>query len=253
MQRRHVITGALAALVLSAAPAQSQGVFGKIKQRASSEVESQGGRRDREGGEGRHLCDHRQGVHQEGARFRRAGEGHRQERKARLERRLGRGNQRRGGAGGDRSPTMIRRASRAAPRRLRRRRASAPGAGAWLNYDFVPGSRTIFYDDFSGDEVGDFPRRMKLERRQPRGREHQGAEDAALGGRRRDLHRACRRSCRRALHRGGRVSQPGGQQSHGSAHRWQQQSLRLLPAVGVRRRGVEVGLEGNGKASRRAS
>ena len=34
--------------------------------------------------------------------------------------------------------------------------APAPGAGAWLNYDFVPGSRTIFYEDFSGDEVGDF-------------------------------------------------------------------------------------------------
>lgn len=38
MQCRHVITGALTALVLCAAPAQSQGVFGKIKQRVSSEV-----------------------------------------------------------------------------------------------------------------------------------------------------------------------------------------------------------------------
>jgi OmpA-OmpF porin, OOP family len=33
----------------------------------------------------------------------------------------------------------------------------------WLNYDFVRGSRTIFYEDFSGDDVGDFPRRMKLD------------------------------------------------------------------------------------------
>jgi OOP family OmpA-OmpF porin len=40
--------------------------------------------------------------------------------------------------------------------------SSPPGAGAWLNYDFVPGSRTIFYEDFANDDVGDFPRRMKL-------------------------------------------------------------------------------------------
>ena len=38
MHCRHVITGALTALVLIAAPARSQGVFGKIKQRVSSEV-----------------------------------------------------------------------------------------------------------------------------------------------------------------------------------------------------------------------
>ncbi len=40
--------------------------------------------------------------------------------------------------------------------------SSTAGAGIWLSYDFVPGSRTIFYDDFSDDDVGDFPRRMKL-------------------------------------------------------------------------------------------
>ncbi|MEO8881239.1 MAG: OmpA family protein [Gemmatimonadaceae bacterium] len=38
----------------------------------------------------------------------------------------------------------------------------AAGAGAWLNYDFIPGNRTMFYEDFSGEEVGDFPARMKL-------------------------------------------------------------------------------------------
>ncbi|MBK5188931.1 MAG: hypothetical protein JJD97_11860, partial [Gemmatimonadaceae bacterium] len=41
MRRRHVVFGALAALaalVLTASPAYSQGIFGKIKQRASSEV-----------------------------------------------------------------------------------------------------------------------------------------------------------------------------------------------------------------------
>jgi OOP family OmpA-OmpF porin len=39
----------------------------------------------------------------------------------------------------------------------------APGQGAWLNYDFVPGDRTIFFEDFTGNEVGDFPRRLRLQ------------------------------------------------------------------------------------------
>jgi OOP family OmpA-OmpF porin len=39
---------------------------------------------------------------------------------------------------------------------------SAPGEGAWLNYDFKPGDRVLFYDDFASDEVGDFPRRLEL-------------------------------------------------------------------------------------------
>ena len=38
-----------------------------------------------------------------------------------------------------------------------------PGEGAWVNYDFVPGSRPLFVTDFSGDEVGAFPRRLRLE------------------------------------------------------------------------------------------
>lgn len=40
--------------------------------------------------------------------------------------------------------------------------AEAPGKGVWLNYDFVPGDRTIWWEDFSGDAVADFPRRMEL-------------------------------------------------------------------------------------------
>ena len=32
-----------------------------------------------------------------------------------------------------------------------------PGVGAWLNYDFIPGDRVLFFDDFSGDHVGDLP------------------------------------------------------------------------------------------------
>jgi OmpA-OmpF porin, OOP family len=39
---------------------------------------------------------------------------------------------------------------------------AAPGEGEWLNYDFKPGDRVLFYDDFSADNVGDFPRRLEL-------------------------------------------------------------------------------------------
>ncbi len=37
-----------------------------------------------------------------------------------------------------------------------------PGQGAWANYDFKPGARVIFTDDFTKDEVGDFPRRLEF-------------------------------------------------------------------------------------------
>lgn len=37
-----------------------------------------------------------------------------------------------------------------------------PGEGAWANFDFKPGDRIIFADDFSKDEVGDFPRRFEF-------------------------------------------------------------------------------------------
>jgi OOP family OmpA-OmpF porin len=40
--------------------------------------------------------------------------------------------------------------------------AARPGEGAWANYDFVPGERVLFAEDFSADRVGDFPRRMTL-------------------------------------------------------------------------------------------
>lgn len=37
------------------------------------------------------------------------------------------------------------------------------GAGAvWANYDFVPGARTFFYEDFKNDQVGNFPRRYEF-------------------------------------------------------------------------------------------
>lgn len=37
---------------------------------------------------------------------------------------------------------------------------SKPGEGAWVNYDFVPGERPLFIEDFTADAVGDFPRRI---------------------------------------------------------------------------------------------
>ncbi|MEZ5319375.1 MAG: OmpA family protein [Vicinamibacterales bacterium] len=40
--------------------------------------------------------------------------------------------------------------------------AQKPGTGAWANYDFVPGDRVLFFDDYSADRVGDFPRRFEL-------------------------------------------------------------------------------------------
>jgi OOP family OmpA-OmpF porin len=40
--------------------------------------------------------------------------------------------------------------------------ALKPGEGAWANYDFKPGERVLYADDFTADEVGDFPKRMEF-------------------------------------------------------------------------------------------
>ncbi len=43
--------------------------------------------------------------------------------------------------------------------------AAAPkkaGEGAFVNFDFVPGDRVLFYDDYTADNVGDFPRRIEF-------------------------------------------------------------------------------------------
>ena len=37
-----------------------------------------------------------------------------------------------------------------------------PGQGAWANYDFKPGDRILYASDFSGDEVGDFPKSLEF-------------------------------------------------------------------------------------------
>ena len=39
----------------------------------------------------------------------------------------------------------------------------AAGEGAFVNFDFVPGDRVLFYDDFTADNVGDFPRRIEFQ------------------------------------------------------------------------------------------
>lgn len=37
-----------------------------------------------------------------------------------------------------------------------------PGEGVWENYDFVPGERVLFFEDFSSEQVGNFPRRLEF-------------------------------------------------------------------------------------------
>lgn len=37
-----------------------------------------------------------------------------------------------------------------------------PGTGVWANYDFVPGDRVLFAEDFTGADVGDFPPRLEF-------------------------------------------------------------------------------------------
>ena len=37
-----------------------------------------------------------------------------------------------------------------------------PGVGVWLNYDFVPGDKVLFFDDFADDNVGDLPKHEDL-------------------------------------------------------------------------------------------
>lgn len=59
--------------------------------------------------------------------------------------------------------------------------AAAGGAGpanaanAFANYDFVPGTRPLYIDDFTSDAVGDFPKRLKWENGNYEVVEHEGA------------------------------------------------------------------------------
>jgi outer membrane protein OmpA-like peptidoglycan-associated protein len=54
--------------------------------------------------------------------------------------------------------------------------APAPAAGLFVNYDFVPGERVIYYADFTDDQVGNFPERLTFV--------EGNMEVAELGGRR---------------------------------------------------------------------
>lgn len=40
--------------------------------------------------------------------------------------------------------------------------ALAPGEGVWANYDFVPGERVLFAEDFSNTMIGRFPQRLEF-------------------------------------------------------------------------------------------
>lgn len=40
--------------------------------------------------------------------------------------------------------------------------ARLPGEGAWANYDFIPGDRVLFSEDFTSDRVGNFPSRLEF-------------------------------------------------------------------------------------------
>jgi outer membrane protein OmpA-like peptidoglycan-associated protein len=54
--------------------------------------------------------------------------------------------------------------------------APATAASVWVNYDFVPGERAIYFADFTQDQVGNFPQRLQLV--------EGNMEVAELGGRR---------------------------------------------------------------------
>src|SRR4051812_10514271 len=48
----------------------------------------------------------------------------------------------------------------------------------WANYDFVPGQRTIFFTDFTEDEVGNFPQRLDFKSGQMEVVEFEGGQRA---------------------------------------------------------------------------
>jgi outer membrane protein OmpA-like peptidoglycan-associated protein len=52
----------------------------------------------------------------------------------------------------------------------------APGKGTWNSYDFIPGDRTIWFEDFTSDAVGQRPKRMA--------KTDEGLEVVAIRGRR---------------------------------------------------------------------
>jgi OmpA-OmpF porin, OOP family len=55
------------------------------------------------------------------------------------------------------------------------------GEGAWANFDFVPGERILFADDFSRDRVGNVPARIELLTGNPEVVEWQGTRWLRMG------------------------------------------------------------------------
>ncbi|MDQ2766923.1 MAG: OmpA family protein [Gemmatimonadota bacterium] len=164
MHRRFVISGALGALMLVAARAESQGIMGKIKDRARSEVD----RKENEAIEALakavtcaitdKACIKK--AHDAGDPVKVTDKNGKPVSSADSAAAISAAVAQAASMSDD--PAASTPAAGAPPVAAASGAATAVGAGAWLNYDFVPGSRTLFYDDFSGDAVGDFPASMKL-------------------------------------------------------------------------------------------
>ena len=56
--------------------------------------------------------------------------------------------------------------------------ASPTDKKVWANYDFVPGQRTIFFTDFTEDQVGNFPQRLDFKNGQMEVVEFEGGQRA---------------------------------------------------------------------------
>jgi OmpA-OmpF porin, OOP family len=57
--------------------------------------------------------------------------------------------------------------------------ASSPSSKkAWANYDFVPGQRTLYFTDFTEDQVGNFPQRLQFKSGQMEVVEFEGGQRA---------------------------------------------------------------------------
>jgi OOP family OmpA-OmpF porin len=160
MHRRFVISGALGALMLVVAPAQTQGIMGKIKDRARSEVD----RKENDAIEAMakavtcaitdKACIKK--AHDAGEPVKVTDKNGKPVSSADSAAAISAAVAQAATLSDD--PAATTPAAGGSPADA----SSAVGSGAWLNYDFVPGNRTLFYDDFSGDAVGDFPARMKL-------------------------------------------------------------------------------------------
>jgi OOP family OmpA-OmpF porin len=162
MQRRFVISGALGALMLVCVPAQSQGIMGKIKDRARSEVD----RKENDAIEAMakavtcaitdKACIKK--AHDAGEPVKVTDKNGKPVSSADSAAAISAAvAQAASISADDPAPT-----AGTPPSSTPASAGGAPGAGAWLNYDFVPGTRILYYDDFSEDDVGDFPRHMKL-------------------------------------------------------------------------------------------